>query len=332
MRSFPIWLRLIKEFYTLTRRRSCACSLRRLQAHRLAGHVCDRIPRVPTLGRGFLAAIVMLPHANTGNAAAGDLLDRSRLVMTFSEDFHAPMSFFDPTTGRGRWKTNYDFGQQSSISSRTLGSELEIYSDPAFNGINPFEQKDDHLIITAAKHQELDGSNQTNKPYTSGIITTSRSFLQTYGYFEMRGTLPQGIGLWPAFWLAAPLNPTITAPQFPGEIDVMEALGKHPNTIYCSAHWPVNAQASRQSSRTSTVRVSGGALARSYGVLWTKDALRWFVDDREVTQMANPGLHSAMAILVDLAVGGTWGGPPDSTTRFPAMMTIDYIRAYRIGP
>jgi beta-glucanase (GH16 family) len=38
-----------------------------------------------------------------------------------------------------------------------------------------------------------------------------------------------------------------------------------------------------------------------------------------------------MYILVNLAVGGpgSWPGPPDATTPFPAVMQVDYVRAYQ---
>jgi beta-glucanase (GH16 family) len=39
-----------------------------------------------------------------------------------------------------------------------------------------------------------------------------------------------------------------------------------------------------------------------------------------------------MYMLANLAVGGNWPGNPDASTHFPAVMTVDFIRAYRFGP
>jgi beta-glucanase (GH16 family) len=39
-----------------------------------------------------------------------------------------------------------------------------------------------------------------------------------------------------------------------------------------------------------------------------------------------------MYMLANLAMGGGWAGPPDASTKFPARMSIDYIRAYRFAP
>jgi beta-glucanase (GH16 family) len=35
-----------------------------------------------------------------------------------------------------------------------------------------------------------------------------------------------------------------------------------------------------------------------------------------------------MYLLINLAVGGTWPGSPDRSTRFPAEMKIAYVKAY----
>ncbi len=33
-------------------------------------------------------------------------------------------------------------------------------------------------------------------------------------------------------------------------------------------------------------------------------------------------------LLLNLAVGGVWPGPPDATTKFPATLLVDYVRVY----
>ena len=257
------------------------------------------------------------------------MLDRSRLHMSFEEDFRQPVSRFDPATGQGRWKTNWDFSDQATVASRTLNDELEIYSDSAYNGVDPFIHTDDGVAITAAPAAAADPRN-ADKPYTSGLLTTSRSFTQRYGYFEMRARLPQGAGLWPAFWLYVPLDPSMTVAEYPGEIDVMEMLGRQPDTIYCSAHWPANVARTAQRQRVIEVAVGSTADWRSYGALWTEQHITWYVDDNKVAAMANPGLHEPMMILANLAVGGGWGGPPTPATRFPAQFVIRSIRAYQL--
>ena len=37
---------------------------------------------------------------------------------------------------------------------------------------------------------------------------------------------------------------------------------------------------------------------------------------------------TGQSIMIGMAVGGDWPGPPDATTPFPATMLVDWIRAY----
>ena len=34
-------------------------------------------------------------------------------------------------------------------------------------------------------------------------------------------------------------------------------------------------------------------------------------------------------LLLDLAVGGDWPGPPDASTPFPATLLVDWVRVYQ---
>jgi beta-glucanase (GH16 family) len=36
-----------------------------------------------------------------------------------------------------------------------------------------------------------------------------------------------------------------------------------------------------------------------------------------------------MYLMLNLAVGGEWPGPPDANTVFPATMSVDYVRVWQ---
>ena len=67
-----------------------------------------------------------------------------------------------------------------------------------------------------------------------------------------------------------------------------------------------------------------------YGVLVTKSDIVWYFDDVEVRRVANIDFHRPAYLLLNLAVGGDWPGAPDASTKFPAAMRIDWVRAYRV--
>src|SRR3954464_14790123 len=151
---------------------------------------------------------------------------------------------------------------------RTLSSnkEAEYYSDSSV-GVNPFSLSNGVLDITAAP-----GSNPLNLPYTSGLITTAKSFAQQYGFFEVRAQLPAGQGFWPAFWLLP------ASGAWPPEIDVFEVLGDNPTTAYATVHSTV--------AGNTTFKVNYlpdlSAGFHTYGLSWQADMIRWYVDGDEV--------------------------------------------------
>jgi beta-glucanase (GH16 family) len=232
--------------------------------------------------------------------------------VTFDEEFD---TFAWSPTGSQRWMTRFPYG---GTAQRTLTAQEDEYYSDASVGVDPFRLRDGLLDITAAL-----GPNRGGKPYTSGLITTYRSFKQLYGYFEMRAKLPTGPGLWPAFWLLPADN------SWPPEIDIFEVLGKDPTTLFVSVH---TRETGRHTSITTPVHTAD--LSQDfhvYAVDWEPDTVTWYLDDHEVAQMPTPGdMHKPMYLLVNLAVGAkdSWPGPPDDRTKFPVHMLIDWIRVY----
>jgi Glycosyl hydrolases family 16 len=260
-------------------------------------------------------------------------LDRSRLAQTFVDDFdELSLDLDDDHVGgrRGTWRTNFGYGGPLSVHSRTLvnNAELQVYADRQFAGtgnsslnLNPFRIVSGKLEIVADKLSEEVRPLVWMRSYSSGLLTTKASFSQTYGVFEIRARMPEGKGLWPAFWLLP------VSGDWPPEIDVLEILGDKPDKLYCSWHSNVGGQHSADTKTIDVPDTSAGF--HTYSLEWTKDVVNWYFDEIQVASHPTPqDFHQPMYMLVNLAVGGHWPGDPNSSTRFPATYSIDWIRAY----
>jgi beta-glucanase (GH16 family) len=171
--------------------------------------------------------------------------------------------------------------------------------------------------------------------YTSARCTTLDKVEFMYGRVEARVKLPAGQGMWPAFWM---LGADILDVGWPasGEIDIVEMVGKEPRNVYGGIHGTGFAGGENGFIGFQT-NVEGFADDfHVFAVEWFPDVIRWYVDD-ELFHTATPGDISPNAwlfdhefyLLLNLAVGGSWPGPPDETTVFPQTMLVDYIRVYQ---
>jgi len=180
------------------------------------------------------------------------------------------------------------------------------------------------MTISAIKTPEHLRSSANWQPYLSGALTTYNKFKMRYGYVEMRAKLPKGKGLWSAFWLLHQ-NGNDKRP----EIDVVEYIGHKPTKAYNTYHYYDNWKL----RSTPTFEAAGPDYSQdfhTYGMKWEPGKITWYVDGKERNSHSNGNVSwEDMYLLVNLAVGGWWPGDPDGNTRFPARMTIDYIRAYQ---
>jgi len=237
--------------------------------------------------------------------------------MTFDDEFNNLSS--SPDGSSGTWTTVYPFGVEAA---RTLpaNNEAEYYSDPSVGG-NPFSVSGGVLTVSATP--AAPGSNPYGLPYDSGVISTHDSFAQQYGYFKMRAQLPAGAGLWPAFWMI-PKNDS-----FSSELDVLEQLGNDPKTIYQTVHDWAGGDAATGQKISSVTDTSAGF--HTYGVDWEPDTTTFYKDGKPLGSVATPAsMRTPMIMMANLAVGGagSWPGAPDGSTKFPAQMQVDYVRAY----
>ena len=73
--------------------------------------------------------------------------------------------------------------------------------------------------------------------YTSARLISKDKVEVTYGRVEARIRIPQGQGIWPAFWMLGSNIATVGWPNS-GEIDIMENIGKEPQTYHGTIHGP----------------------------------------------------------------------------------------------
>ncbi len=215
--------------------------------------------------------------------------------------------------------TGWGNGESEYYTNRTDNVYLE--QDPA-NPNNRF------LVIKALKE------NYENQSYTSGRIKTQGKYSFTYGKVEMRAKLPQGQGIWPAFWM---LGDNIDSVGWPnsGEVDIMEFVGYSPTNVYGTIHGPeYNGAGGLGTSYTYPAGFSNDF--HTYGIEWEPNVIRWYFDGQLFQTRTLDDLSGRQwvfdhnfFILLNLAVGGAWPGYPDATTVFPQKYTVDYVRVYQ---
>jgi beta-glucanase (GH16 family) len=204
--------------------------------------------------------------------------------------------------------------------------ELETYTRDA---ANVFLDGHGHLVIRALKSD--------SGGYTSGRIKTQGKFEFRYGRIAARIKVPQGPGLWPAFWM---LGSDADKTGWPGcgEIDIMENIGKEPALVHGTAHGPEYSGADGISFQYALAPPRPFAERfHTYEAEWEPARIRLSVDGHAYAEITPGSIPSnakwvfdhPFSLLLNLAVGGDWPGPPDNTTPFPRSMLVDWVRVWR---
>ncbi len=221
-----------------------------------------------------------------------------------------------------------------------------------------------HIRAEQEEFTGLDGSEDwdnvdelgtTTLPYTSGRIRSKGKGDWRYGRFEIRAQLPFGQGLWPAIWML-PTDQTYGGWAASGEIDIMEAVNLKTvwtpdnnavhGTLHYGAEWPSNTNSGTflqlfDDHPADTFHV--------YALEWEEGEFRWYVDDVHYATQVADGWYTQVTeddgsttvvegtapfdqpfhMILNVAVGGAWPGPPDESTIFPQEMLVDYVRVYQ---
>lgn len=246
----------------------------------------------------LLGCFCTLLYADDDPALA---LDRWDLV--FSDDFNGQRLDYHKWTPRDPWEV-------------VRNDELQAYVVKSFfpeNGILKISCDDRASFYDGAK-----------RDYSSGMMTTLKSFSQLYGRFEIRCRVPKQRGFWPAFWL---LPEDLS---WPPEIDILEILTEKPRKIYLTHHWAKPGHP-KEYGGSITKELIGPDFSEdfhTFTLVWEKGSLKWYIDGVLKHEATREVPDKAMFLLVNLAVGG-WAVRPDQATGFPVDFEVDYVRAWK---
>ncbi|MBG6103365.1 MULTISPECIES: glycoside hydrolase family 16 protein [Micromonospora] len=253
-------------------------------------------------------ALVVPAHPDRAEAAIGPI--------SWQDEFNSPAG---TPVDQNKWRFDIGGGGWGN-------NERQYYTNSTSNAVHDGQG---NLVITARRDNPANYQCHYGRcEYTSARLLTAATFTQTYGRFEARIKIPRGQGIWPAFWMLG------TGGGWPdaGEIDVMENIGREPNTVYGTVHGPgYSGGGGITGSRTL-----GAPLAdtfHTYRVDWEPNVITWYVDGVQYHRVDPARLggnrwvfdHPFFMIL-NVAVGGNWPGYPDGSTQFPQQMLVDYVR------
>jgi beta-glucanase (GH16 family) len=247
--------------------------------------------------------------------------------VAWGDDFSGPAG---APVADARWDYYVGVGQPPGWGADELETNTYRPANVALDGGGVL-----NLVARRERYADKDGQA---RDFTSGRIGTDGRFAFTYGLLAARLKLPAGKGIWPAFWL---LGDDVDRVGWPatGEIDVAELMGSKPTRLYGSVHGPRRGAPTEpyNINRTTTEPASLAGAFHTYAVLRMPGAIQLLLDGRPYQAYTPADLGPGRAwvyekpfrIMLNLAVGGVWDGPPDATTPFPAVLAADWIALWR---
>jgi beta-glucanase (GH16 family) len=278
------------------------------------------VPIRPRLhAAGFLLLLSTAAACGGGESSAGpDVASPTPTpapagwTLAFADEFDAPGAL-DPA------KWGYDIGYIAN-------DEKQYYTSRSEN----VRAEGGNLVIEARKEA------YQGYAYTSARVVTRGRFEFLYGRVEVRAKLPTGNGTWPANWM---LGTSIDPVGWPtcGEIDIMENVGFDPLLIHASVHTAAYNHTIGTQKTASVTIANPWDDFHVYATEWFADHVDVFVDGQKYFSFRNEGTGSRtwpfdkpQYLLVNLAIGGSWGGQKGiDDSLFPHRYLIDYVRIYK---
>ena len=200
--------------------------------------------------------------------------------------------------------------------------------------------EDGYLVITVKKEDnktvKIDGKDRKIL-YSSGAIHTKDKFSVREGKIEMRATMPEGIGTWPAFWTWPEGYSQASNIPAKEEIDVFEIYGDNLQRVTGTAH-ALKADNTYASFIGSDLKIKKNEdLTRfnTYAVEWDEKEIKWLFNGRVYKRLSMKKVGRSSEnifklphfLMINVALQDKTG--EDGDVKFPTEMKVDYVRVYK---
>ena len=197
-----------------------------------------------------------------------------------------------------------------------------------------------YLVITVKKEDnktvKIDGKDRKIL-YSSGAIHTKDKFSVREGKIEMRATMPEGIGTWPAFWTWPEDYSQASNIPAKEEIDVFEIYGDNLQRVTGTAH-ALKADNTYASFIGSDLKIKKNEdLTRfnTYAVEWDEKEIKWLFNGRVYKRLSMKKVGRSSEnifklphfLMINVALQDKTG--EDGDVKFPTEMKVDYVRVYK---
>lgn len=229
---------------------------------------------------------------------------------------------FDYTGAPDPSKWGYDIG-----GSGWGNNELQYYSDNVKNAA-----VGNGLLTITAIQEPTEG-----RGYSSARLVSKNKGDFLYGRVEVKAKLPTGKGTWPAIWML-PTDWEYGGWPKSGEIDIMEHVGFDQDRVHITVHTEsYNHSIGTQVGKNKMI-ANASSEFHLYRIDWTPSEIQGYIDDQLLFEFKNDGKGYAswpfdkrFHILLNIAVGGNWGGQKGvDDSIWPQSMQIDYVRYYKM--
>jgi beta-glucanase (GH16 family) len=179
-------------------------------------------------------------------------------------------------------KWNYDKGNGCPQLCGWGNNEKEFYTA---SRLKNSRVENGNLVIEVHKEDFMDGK------YTSARLTTKNKGDWKYGRLEIKAKIPAGKGMWPAIWML-PTKMAYGIWPHSGEIDIMENVGYWPDSLFGTVHTGAyNGMKGTQKSGAYFLKDLSNDF-HIYAVEWTKDDVRFFIDNKQYHQFPSGQVHT----------------------------------------